>query len=144
MSWGIKILLLYLGFVALIVTMVGLTMRENVDLVSDDYYQQELEYQKKINTIERTALLKEPLTWRITNDTLVLEFPNLRSSSMGGSVFFFRPSDAQLDQKIPIPDKPDSIRRIPVSQLESGLYRMQIDWHASGTSYYNESMIQIP
>ena len=144
MSWGIKILLLYLGFVALIVTMVGLTMRENVDLVSGDYYQQELEYQKKINTIERTALLKEPLTWQITNDTLVLEFPNIRSNTMGGSVFFFRPSDAHLDQKIAIPDKPDSIRRIPISQLEKGLYRMQIDWHAAGTTYYNESIIQIP
>lgn len=143
MSWGTKILCLYLGFVALIVTMVGLTMRENVDLVSEDYYRKELEYQEKIDAIERTASLKDPLTWRIAGDTLVLEFPDLHGKS-GGSVFFFRPSDARLDREIPIADKPDILRRIPLTGLTTGLYRMQIDWHAGGADYYSEGIIQIP
>ncbi|HLP53602.1 MAG TPA: FixH family protein [Fluviicola sp.] len=144
MSWGFKILFLYLGFIALIVTMVGLTMRENVDLVSEDYYQKELEYQEKINTIERTNALGEPLNWSVAGDSLTLDFPGCVKGNCSGSIFFFRPSDSRLDQTITIPAESDTLRQIPLTKLKKGLYHMQISWKAGGNKYYNESIIQIP
>jgi hypothetical protein len=145
MSWGIKITFLYSGFVALILTMVVLTMRENVDLVSEDYYQQELDYQEKINTIERTHRLDEPLTWEITPQSLVLRVPErFAKDRVTGSVFFFRPSDKRLDKTIAIPAGTDRERNISLTVLKSGLYNMQISWTAGGENYYNEGVIQIP
>jgi hypothetical protein len=145
MSWGIKIIFLYSGFVALILTMVGLTMREKVDLVSEDYYQQELDYQERINTIERPQRLEEPLTWEATPENLVLRLPERFSGGpVTGSVFFFRPSDKRLDKTLAIPSGTQRERNIPLTELKSGLYKMQISWKAGGTEYYNEGVIQIP
>ncbi len=49
MGWSKKITFAYVGFVALIVTMVVVSMRQKVDLVSKDYYAKELNYQSDIN-----------------------------------------------------------------------------------------------
>ena len=48
MNWGHRIIILYVGFVLLIGTMVYLSSRENVDLVSSDYYDQEIKFQSKM------------------------------------------------------------------------------------------------
>ena len=45
LGWGYKITILYVGFVAMMVVMVSLTMRQKVDLVSKDgVKQQYLDY----------------------------------------------------------------------------------------------------
>ena len=54
-SWGTKIATLYIGFVGLIILMVSMSMRQRVDLVSEDYYNRELAYQDKINEIKHEA-----------------------------------------------------------------------------------------
>jgi len=41
MNWGLKITLLYVGFVAMILTLVFKASGEKVDLVTKDYYAQE-------------------------------------------------------------------------------------------------------
>jgi len=51
MSWGKKITILYIGFVLLIVSMVTISASHKIELVSKDYYAQELDYQQKINAI---------------------------------------------------------------------------------------------
>jgi hypothetical protein len=56
-SWGIKIAMLYCGFVALIIIMVSMAMNQKIDLVSKDYYEQELNYQKKIDKTNRSHAL---------------------------------------------------------------------------------------
>ena len=57
MNWGLRIIILYLSFVALIVTLVSLCMGRKVELVSKDYYKQELEYQGKIDAIKNEGAL---------------------------------------------------------------------------------------
>lgn len=144
MSWGIKITILYTGFAVLIATMVGLTMREQIDLVSPDYYEQELHYQDRINIVDRTRSLKEPLTWEVGDRTLDLHFPAaFGQEPISGSIYFFRPSDSRLDQTITIPATVSGEQEIPLRKLKKGMYKMQISWKAGSTDYYNEGIIQI-
>ena len=57
LNWGYKILIVYLMFAAGMLTMVYLTTQENRDLVSDNYYEEELAYQEIIDQSSRTAKL---------------------------------------------------------------------------------------
>ena len=41
MSWGYKIMFLYLGFVAMILTLVVMSMQQDIHLVSENYYEKE-------------------------------------------------------------------------------------------------------
>lgn len=144
MSWGIKITLLYAGFVLLIVTMVSMSMSQKVDLVSKDYYQQELQFQEKINQIDRTKALGEQLSWKFENEQLTLDFPNqFKGLQSRGNVFFFRPSDAVLDKNIKIQADTLNTKGISIKSLKKGLYKMQINWEVENIQYYNEGFIQI-
>jgi hypothetical protein len=144
MSWGIKISILYIGFVILIVTMVGMTMGEKEDLVSKDYYEQEIKYQGRIDKINKTSELKEPLTWEVKTGFVLLKFPiQFKGENISGTVYFFRPSDAAMDKVITIPSDATSARNIPTNNLKNGLYKIEINWKAGKEEYYNEGTIQI-
>jgi nitrogen fixation protein FixH len=144
MSWGVKITLLYSGFVLLIVTMVSMSMSQKVDLVSKDYYEQELQFQDKINQMDRTKALSEQLSWQVQNDELVLDFPDqFKGQQTSGKVFFFRPSDAVLDKNINIQADTLNTKGISIKSLKKGLYKMQVNWEVENIQYYNEGFIQI-
>lgn len=144
MSWGVKITLLYSGFVLLIVTMVSMSMSQKVDLVSKDYYQQELQFQDRINQMDRTKALSEQLSWQVQNDELVLDFPDqFKGRQTSGKVFFFRPSDAVLDKNIKIQVDTLNTKSISIKNLKKGLYKMQVNWEVENIQYYNEGFIHI-
>ncbi len=144
MSWGYKITVLYVGFILLIISMVALTMREKVDLVSKDYYEQELKYQDKIDKVIRTNALKGSLTWKIKTDSLILEVAEqFKAEKIKGSIFLFRPSDAALDKTVPIEMNASGMQVISTDQLKKGIYKMQVSWEAKGEEYYNEGIIQV-
>jgi hypothetical protein len=144
MSWGIKIMVLYIGFVILIVTMVTMAMKQKIDLVSKDYYEQELNYQGKINKINRTGELENQLTWEMQEGKLIVRFPEqFKGLKVSGSIYFFRPSDASMDKTIALPTDTTGFQTITTSQLQKGIYEMQVDWQADDKEYYNEGIVQI-
>lgn len=144
MSWGIKIALLYSGFVLMIVGMVTLSMRQKVDLVSKDYYAQELAFQDKIDKQVETRKLASPLRWESSGDSLRLVFPEeLAGNTTHGQIVFFRPSDATMDVKVNIEADTARYRKFHTGKLKSGLYHLQISWEANGRKYYNEGRLNV-
>lgn len=142
-SWGIKIAGLYIGFVILILTLVSMAVRQNVDLVSKDYYEQELKFQNKIDKVNLTRSLKEQVSWEVKQESLYLKFPEqFKGKKINGSIYFFRPSDAAYDKKISL-STDTIVLDIPTAQLKTGLYKMQLDWKVDNNEYYNEGVIQI-
>lgn len=144
MSWGIRITILYLSFVALIVGLVSMSMHEKIDLEMKDYYAQEIKYQDRINAIERTNRLQQPLSWQITGREIVFRFPSeLKGQVTKGNILFFRPSDASMDKTVAIPADTSQGRHISVEYLKKGFYKMKIEWQAGNETYYNEGTINI-
>jgi len=142
-NWGIKIAGLYIGFVILILSLVSMAMHQNVDLVSKDYYEQELKFQDKINKSNRAHSLKEPLSWEVRSGSLLLKFPEqFHGQKISGTIYFFRPSDAAMDKTIPLSDD-TLLLNISTVQLKRGLYKMQINWEVNKEEYFNEGIIQI-
>ena len=61
MNWGNKIAISFIIFIGIIVTMVVISMKQDISLVSTDYYEQEIAYQDQIDRMERTrGLEKQP------------------------------------------------------------------------------------
>lgn len=143
-SWGTGILLVYLLFIAGIVVLVTGSFRQQIDLVTPDYYAQELVFQKQIDKVARSRKLAEPLKWKVETGAVELFFPSLFSpENISGTVLLFRPSDAKHDVSIPVKANNDGTMRIGTEKLHKGLYRMQIDWQANGQTYFNEEVIVV-
>lgn len=142
-NWGFKIAILYLSFVALILALAIMAMRQKVDLVSKDYYEQEIAYQGKIDKKILTASLSESLSWELQKNKLILKFPKqFAGKKISSQVYFFRPSDVNLDMSFSVNDT--SINQfVETNKLKKGLYKMQINWNANNHEYYNEGIVKI-
>ena len=102
--WPYAIIAVFVLFAGYIGYMVQQAMRTTVDLVSPDYYQQELVYQKRMENVARTAALPAPveLQYDATTHRLTLQLPaNLAGQPIQGQLHFFRPSNQKLDFTLP-------------------------------------------
>jgi hypothetical protein len=142
MNWGYKIMFVYLGFVAFMLTLVLFTYSVNVDLVAKDYYKQELAYEKEINKQRNfRALTHKPfISYDADNKILVLTMNNLTDK---GVIWLFRPSDKGRDLKIPLQPDAQGRQYIPVTNLDKGLWRIKIDWQYSQKAYFMEEKLAI-
>ncbi|MGL6269890.1 MAG: FixH family protein, partial [Chitinophagaceae bacterium] len=65
-NWGYKIAVFYLVFIAGIMFLVIKSSRQQMDLVTTDYYAQELKYQDKIDQSKRADGLSEPIRHEVS------------------------------------------------------------------------------
>ncbi|MCS6820768.1 MAG: FixH family protein [Microscillaceae bacterium] len=142
MNWGYKIMFVYLGFVAFILTLVFFSYSINIDLVAKDYYKQELAYEKEIDKIRNTqALSHQPeLSYHAENHALILTLNNRADK---GSILLFRPSDKRKDIQIPLVLDNQGRQVIPLQTLAQGLWRIKVDWTLGNKGYFLEQKFAI-
>ena len=144
--WPYAIIATFVLFAAYIGSMVYQAMRSDVDLVSADYYKQELVHQQRMEAVARTAALPTPVQLRheIARRRLTLALPaTLMGQAVQGRIHFFRPSDKALDFSLPLQPATDQRQAINTSQMAPGLWRVQLDFTAGGQAYFFEQDLTI-
>jgi hypothetical protein len=143
-SWGTGIALLYIGFVVGILTLVTMSMNQRVDLVTEDYYAEELGFQKKIDKMERANALPTPLRWEVTDAAIRISYPaNFATGDLAGTVNLYCPSDNSKDIQFRVQPDAQNQQLIPLASLQPGRYLLQFDWKNGTVSYWNEGVITI-
>ena len=143
MNFGGKIVILYLSFVALILTLVFNCYSMDVDLVSDDYYAQEINFQQKINATNNEKDLKSSITHNIQDKSITLTIDSaLLSKDFNGTVNFFRPSDSKKDVRLKM-NFVNNEQVIDTKQLIRGAYKLQLTWTSNQKNYFKEDVIFI-
>jgi hypothetical protein len=141
MSWGYRIATLYISFVIMIIALVIMSMKQKVDLVTPDYYKQELQFQDKLDKINRADQLKHPLMWNVNNDRVRFSFPE-DQNNIAGTIYFYRPSDVKQDHVYSIQLKKVE-QEINTENFLPGIYKIEVDWKNNDTSYFKEGIINI-
>ena len=141
MSWGIKITVLYLGFVAIILTLVFTCLGHKTELEYKDYYAKEIKFQDQINAVSNANQLTTPIDYKIAGRSIQISLPKeLLSDDFKGTVNFLRPSDASKDKLIKLVPGDDGIQMIDPGFIK-GVYKMQISFNRLGKNYYKEAII---
>ncbi|MCA6363529.1 MAG: FixH family protein [Bacteroidetes bacterium] len=138
MNWGLRIALLYGGFVAGVVFMVIMSSRQKIDLVRKDYYAAELKHQDRIDETANANALSEKVTLKHAGKAVEITFPaEMKNKAVKGTALFYRPSDALLDRRFEL--KPDtSGTQVITGDFTPGIYNVQIQWTCEGKTYYSE------
>ena len=140
-SWAWGIIAGYVVFVALTLTMVGIAFSMRVDMVSDDYYQREMNHQQHIDRVTRTAALPEGVEWTVSHQNGVFVF-HLPADHFGhdlaGQIHFYRPDNVDLDRAYDISLDRTGEQHIAADELAPGHWRIRIEWTAQGLDYYSE------
>ncbi len=143
MNFGVKITILYLSFVALILTLVFMCYGQKQDLVSKDYYAQELKYQDKIDAVNNSNALPNSISHKVMGSNIIISLnDSLPQNNFSGIINFFRPSDASKDVQLKMAFV-NNQQIIDKRTLQHGSYKMQLSWENDGKKYYKEEVIFI-
>ncbi|MFP4091579.1 MAG: FixH family protein [Cyclobacteriaceae bacterium] len=143
MNWGHKIAIVFIAFVGLMVFMVIKSFQVNVDLVAEDYYKQEIEFQQQIDKTNNASELAERLSFKQENQQLIIQFPALFEQGVHGEISFFRPSDKRFDVNTKITLDENHRQSISTTDLAKGYYKIKLDWKNGSKAYYHEESVFI-
>lgn len=119
-------------------------MTQDVNLVTDDYYEKTLTYQDEIDKKSRTKALNEEVKINFNGKMISILFPSdYLNKNISGEIYFYRPSNPALDFKIPLQLSQEGIQVIPVERIEKGFWRLKINWLMNEYAFYNERAITI-
>lgn len=143
-NWGVGITIFIILFVGFMVMMVLKAGKQNHELVTDDYYEKELEF-KDILVKKEIALqtFSEQLKITIEGNHVLFSFPKEVNSEIKGIIYFFKPSKESDDATFDVKTS-NNQQKINLNKLSSGMYKVKVDWNVNGEEYYNESTLVIP
>jgi hypothetical protein len=141
MNWGNKIILVFAVFVSGILYMVFKAGTYNTDLVTNDYYEQELKYQQTIDAVERTNALTAPVTCTVSAEQIAIQFPaEMKNDDLEADVWLYCIADKQKDIKRKFTTKEGKII-MPVLPANKGLHEIKMSWVSKGQTYYYKQKI---
>lgn len=142
-NWGTGAFLLFGGFVVFMLGLVFFASKQSHELVTDNYYEKELEFKNVLVKQELTEMLTEQLKIEIKGKELNLTFPKEVGNNIDGTIFFFKPSNINDDKEISFTTD-NGTKTIDVANFSTGMYKVKVNWNASKKEYYNEKEIVIP
>jgi hypothetical protein len=131
MSWGYKVILIYAGFITMMVTMVTIASRQTNEMQDDNYYSRELHYQEIIDGKNNLSRLHENATADYKNDYVVVSLP-LESvkNFKDGQVQFLRPSSKSKDIIVAIAPDKNGQQYISSKKFSNGYYSVRMEWES--------------
>lgn len=144
MSWGNKLLLTFIVFVAGMSFLVYKSTRTEFDLVEKDYYKQELGYQQIINSKQEAESLSEPVSFTQSENGVVLQLPaEMKDKTTTGEVWFYCAYDKKKDKKFPLLTNREGMQLFKLASVEPGTYTVKINWKDESKNYYCEKPLVI-
>jgi len=144
MNWGNKLLLVFAVFGGGMSYMVYRCMQTPVDLVSKDYYKEELAYQKVIDGTRRANALSGPVRIDTISGGVRLVLPvEMRDKPVSGLVRFYCAADAHRDRRIALSIDAGGEQLIPKENILPGQYTVSVNWESAGVGYYAQQAFVI-
>lgn len=144
MNWGYKILLVYAVFVIGIVFMVYSASAKKIDLVTPDYYEQELKYQQTIDAARRANRLSGSTVCEVKDDSLLVFLPvEMQGRRVAATVLLYCIANKDRDL-IKSYDTETAVLKLKLPEVNKGMHDIKINWMADDSTYYHEQKILLP
>ena len=140
MNWGKGIAIVLTLFIGFILYLAINLMRTDFDLVSDDYYLKEINYQDEIQAFQNANSLPFLIKLSITETHVLFQLPeSIKYKNV--EVNFLRPNDRDLDQTIKI--EGTKTYTIEKEKLTPGQYDIRISYTVDNKNCIQKEEIYI-
>ena len=144
MNWGKGIAIVIAIYCMGILFLVYKTTNVEFELVSEDYYAKELAYQEQIDKMKNTSSFGKDVEIDVQIGSVVMKFPIEKATGpISGELLFFRPSDANLDRKLPLSLDSNGVMQVDTKEMLQGIYNLQIEWQVGDLEFYSEETIYL-
>jgi hypothetical protein len=142
MNIGKWIVVAFVLFAAFIATLVTICIRQDISLVSKEYYKEELDYQHQMERLANTAALEKKPDIKVVDHKLQVTFSYVDKVEIG-ELKLFCPSNAKMDKTYTIEASDQPVRFFELPVLQKGMYRAKLFWRMDGKEFYQEEIIYI-
>ena len=144
--WPVSIICFFIVAIIGCVSFVVFCSRYPADLVSADYYEQEVRYQKQIDTLQRTQQSGEAasVSYDADRKQITVSLPKAHSSAgTAGSIQLYRPSALDQDRRIKLAPDANGAQTIDASDLLPGLWKVRVTWSVDNREFYVDQKVVI-
>jgi hypothetical protein len=142
-NWGTGILIFLILFLSACAVFIVFAMRQDVNLVHDDYYEKGVDYTNQMEVEARSIEYFDSIQTFEENGSFLVQFEaNLALSIDSGNVLMFRPSSSSLDLNMPF-NLSGTTLNIPREDLVPGRYILKLSWFSGGLEYQVDKTISI-
>ncbi len=145
-TWGHAAVAIPVTIVVVFTTVLILSMadKRKTELVTEDYYAKEIQFQDQLDRVKNALTLQTDFTWTKEGDSWVLGLKgDFDFQEIQGTLTLYRPSDSKLDFELPIVLDEQYKQRVSSSKFARGKYQVQVFWTVEGTECYLEKNIFI-
>jgi len=139
MNWGKGLIGVFCLFALGMGTLAYKASSTKLDLVSNEYYKDELRYQDKIDGMNNASKISD-ITITQDETTVTLQLPaELKGSKIEGEIFFYCPNEEANDAKFPIKADTSGRQVIAKKDLKKTHYQVKVTYKTEKNSYYSQN-----
>jgi hypothetical protein len=140
MSWGYKILIGYVLFVGLMLALVFGSYQHKVNLVSKDYYEQELVYQAVIDGSKNYAAQEGRVAVELADEHLTIQLPHGSEniSYKNVHIWLYNKVESGNDIRVNLPTSTDNAFELALDERHRGNFLLKVQWEENDMPFYFE------
>jgi len=144
--WPLGIILTFVFFISGTVFLIILACSHRVDLVSADYYEQEIRFQTQIAQSDRASHLSQPLSigYNDRTQSINISLPKTPEAKLPkGHVQLYRPSSAGLDRHFALELDGEGNQSVSAKDLLPGFWKVRVTWSVGSEDFFVDRAIFI-
>jgi hypothetical protein len=144
LNWGFGIFLSYVIFAGSMVLFAVKASQQSNDLVSEDYYEDAVKYQEKIDASKNAMDGSSLIDAKFINERRSLEiFSNDSLMNTVGKIDFYKPDDSKKDFSLDFKINSGMRSIYTLKSIPSGEWKLNISWTIGQKEYYLEKRITV-
>jgi hypothetical protein len=117
---------------------------KKTELVTEDYYAKEIQFQDQIDRTKNALILKTVLEWNKIGENWQLGLKgDFNPNNAVGSLTIYRPSDSTLDFEVPMELDTNFTQLVSGKNFKKGKYQIQVRWTVNDLDCYLEKNVFI-
>lgn len=143
--WPYALIAFFSVLITVIVGFVTWSLRQDSELIGADYYDQEMRFQQRIDSVKRTQALTGHVSLNYEAGRITLTLPAVpKDRPAVGTIRFYRPSDAKLDRETKLVINAAGTQEIAATGLRPGLWKARVTWSVGADDYFHDETFIIP
>lgn len=141
MNWGKGITIFMIAFMTFIGSMVYYAFTKNADLVEEEYYENEINYDKNKESKANYDVMEEKVMLTQKEEGVVLEFPEHVVLADEGKITFYRPDQKKYDREFDLKLNENNQQILSYENFKEGYYDVTVEWSDGAKNYIFEDQI---
>ncbi len=144
LNWGHGIFLTLAFFVGLMGWFMVRAINNPEELVTEEYYQEELKYQERINELANARDAGAAVAFEPAPGTLTLVFPaSVKGRVITGTAQFMKPNDSRADRTEALAVDTAGRCVFDTHDWMKGVYQVHVTWTVEGVVHLTEERIDL-